>query len=205
MAIVRSPPVGPSVAPLALTLITISLGFALWRRRRSRVAHLQWPELGLAVYTSTIPGAGLGLFAMRDFESGAVVAAYYGEVLSFARMALRENREYIMGGFGMNAFVDAAQQLDCPARYINDCFDASKLNARFVKDPALRRATAVATRAVRAGEEILASYGEDYWRARGVDPATGLTAEPDDETKEGLRLLEAARARAKRTQNMDGR
>jgi hypothetical protein len=89
-------------------------------------------------------------------------------------MALRENREYIMGGFGMNAFVDAAQQLDCPARYINDCFDASKLNAKFVKDPALRRATAVATRAVRAGEEILASYGEDYWRARGVDPATGL-------------------------------
>ena len=201
----RSPPVGPSVAPLVLTLITISLGFALWRQRRSRAAHLQWPELGLAVNTSTIPGAGLGLFAMRDFESGAVVAAYYGEVLSFARMALRENREYIMGGFGMNAFVDAAQQLDCPARYINDCFDASKLNARFVKDPALRRATAVATRAVRAGEEILASYGEDYWLARGVDPATGLAAEPDDETKEGLRLLEAARARAKSTQTVDGR
>ena len=37
-----------------------------------------------------------------------------------------------------------------------------------------KRAALVATRAIRRGEEIYASYGEGYWRARGIDPATGL-------------------------------
>ena len=170
----------------------------LWRHVRRRTNRLTWPAIGVGVAPSTIPGAGDGLFALRDFAAGEVLADYYGEVLSFAKMALRENRDYIMGGFGLNCYVDAAQQLDCPARYINDSFEPSRINAQFHKVASERRARVRATRPVAAGEEILASYGEDYWLPRGIDPATGAPAEPDEETREGLRLLEAARARARR-------
>ena len=40
-------------------------------------------------------------------------------------------------------------------------------NVRFVKDPARRSATVMATRDLRAGEELYAEYGDGYWRRRG--------------------------------------
>ena len=79
----------------------------------------------------------------------------------------------MMGGFGINAHVDARFALDAPARYVNDHFDKSQLNAEFHKDKSKKRALLVATRAIKRGEEIYASYGESYWTSRGIDPATG--------------------------------
>lgn len=199
------------VALVSSTLgLSVIVALLLWRHVRRRqtttsvASRLTWPELGVAVAQSTIAGAGNGLFATRDFAAGETLATYYGEVLSFAKMALRENRDYIMGGFGLNCFIDAAQQLDCPARYINDCFEPSKINARFLKVASERRAYVIATRPLAAGEEVFASYGEEYWKPRGIDPTTGAPAEPDEETKEGLRLLEAARARGRRMALGDG-
>lgn len=53
--------------------------------------------------------------------------------------------------------------------------------------PALRAlshsATLIATRLIRRGEEVYASYGESYWRARGIDPETGV-ALPAEEKKQ---------------------
>lgn len=69
--------------------------------------------------------------------------------------------------------MDARFALDAAGRYVNDNFDKTRLNASIEKDRAARRARVVATRPIRAGEEIYASYGETYWRARGIDPVTG--------------------------------
>jgi hypothetical protein len=155
---------GSPASHVLLGLCALAAVAAWWRlHRRSRLPpgrsqpRLSWPERGVAVYPSTIAHAGDGLFATRDFCEGEVVAEYYGEVLSFAKMALRENRDYIMGGCGLNAYVDAAHCHSCPGRYVNDTFDAGQRNARFRKDASSRRAAVVATRAVRAGEEIFAS------------------------------------------------
>ena len=73
----------------------------------------------------------------------------------------------------INAHVDARFALASPGRYVNDHFDASRLNARLDKDKGRKRARVVALRRIEAGEEVYASYGETYWRARGIDPATG--------------------------------
>ena len=56
---------------------------------------------------------------------------------------------------------------------VNDNFDKSQLNAEFHKDKARKRAILVATRFIKRGEEIYASYGESYWTSRGIDPCTG--------------------------------
>ena len=71
--------------------------------------------------------------------------------------------------------------MTAPGRYVNDNFDTAALNAEFHKGRETRTATLVATRDIRRGEEIYASYGESYWRSRGIDPITGtaLAAEPE--------------------------
>ena len=53
-------------------------------------------------------------------------------------------------------------------------------------------------RPIRAGEEIFVHYGYDYWKARGIDPATGNPAPPEGEVAESLKLLEKLRERARK-------
>ena len=114
-------------------------------------------------------------------EAGTVLGEYRGRVLSLLQATRLKDRDYLMGGFGLNAHVDARFALTAPGRYVNDNFDTAALNAEFHKDRETRTATLVATRDIRRGEEIYASYGESYWRARGIDPITGtaLAAEPE--------------------------
>ena len=69
--------------------------------------------------------------------------------------------------------MDAKFAYDAPARYVNDNFDPKRINARFDKDKKRRRARLIALRPIARGEEVYASYGETYWRARGIDSTTG--------------------------------
>ena len=149
-------------------IVTVSaIALVWWRRRRllRPPAKRSWP--GLEVRASRIPNAGDGLFTTREFAAGEVLGEYYGRVLSLLQVMKLQNRDYVMGGFGsINVHVDARFALNSPARYVNDNFDTSALNARFDKLKAQRRARLVATRPIKAGEEVYASYGEAYWRAR---------------------------------------
>ena len=143
------------------------------RRRRAATTLRCWPDQGLEVRPSLIAGGGDGLFAARAFGEGEVLGEYRGQVLSLLQAYKLEDRDYLMGGFGLNAHVDARFALDAPARYVNDNFDPTKLNARFEKNKEAKRALLLATRRIEAGEEVYASYGESYWRARGIDASTG--------------------------------
>jgi len=156
----------------AAAATTVALALA-WRRLRRPAPSRQWAH-GVEARRSRLPRGGDGLFAARAFGVGEVLGEYHGRVLSLYQATQLENRDYLMGGFGINAHVDARFALGAAARYVNDHFDPTARNARFVKDKAEKRATLVATRTIRRGEEIYASYGESYWSARGVDYATGL-------------------------------
>ena len=188
----------PGFGALCLAAVASTAVYWLWRRRtagRQKIAR-SWPSEGVATGPSRIPGAGDGLFATRTFEADETLCEYFGEVLSFAEMVKRADHDYIMGGFGPNRFVDASASVECPGRYVNDNFDSSKVNAAFRKDCERRRAQIIALRRIYAGEEVYCRYGEDFWLPRGIDPTTGGPHEPDEETRLGLRLLAAARARA---------
>lgn len=128
---------------------------------------------GLDVRPSRVAGAGDGLFAARPFAQGELLCEYAGRVLSLARvmrMSVGE-RDYVMGGFGLNAHVDGRHDLNMLARYINDNADPAMINAEFVKLRAERKALVRALRPVACGEEIFCSYGEGYWRVRERAPA----------------------------------
>ncbi|KAJ1623932.1 hypothetical protein T492DRAFT_1051641 [Pavlovales sp. CCMP2436] len=123
---------------------------------------------GLDVRPSLVVGAGEGLFALRGFLEGELVCEYVGRVLSLAevmRMSVPD-RDYVMGGFGLNVHVDGRHNHNMLARYINDNGDPALINAEFVKLRAERKALVRALRPLRAGEEIFCAYGEGYWRAR---------------------------------------
>lgn len=118
-------------------------------------AHRQ----GLDVRDSLLPGAELGLFAMRAFERGRTITTYHGRVLHLKevlRLSAAE-REAVMSGFGMDTYVDAGRDMNVLARYVNDPFEPHAVNAEFVRVLPEHRALLVATRDIEPGEEIYAS------------------------------------------------
>ena len=141
------------------------------RRQREREAAYRvgpaWRRLRVA--PSTINGAGEGLFATQAIAGNDTIGFYRGEVLTLREALQLKDRDYLMGGFGPNAHVDARNAFAMPGRYVNDAFDASRLNARFDKSKATRSARVIALRDIGEGEEIFASYGRSYWTARGFD------------------------------------
>lgn len=70
-------------------------------RARSLPAAAATVGDGVAVSASTIPGAGLGLFATRAFASGALVTAFDGELLSPAELRAAELRTHTVQHDGL--------------------------------------------------------------------------------------------------------
>ena len=95
---------------------------------------------------STVPDAGEGLFATERIARGEIIGFYRGEVLTLREAMALQDRDYLMGGFGVNAHVDAQRAFAMPGRYVNDVFDAGRRNARFEKSRATRSAKVVALR-----------------------------------------------------------
>lgn len=125
---------------------------------------------GLAVQRSFIPAAGNGLFALRHFQKGDLLCVYRGTDLSLKdvlKMKL-EDKDYVMGGFGLNCHLDASSHVDVLARYINDNFmNRKSINTKFVKSKKYKFALVIALRNIEPGEELYASYGDSYWSVRG--------------------------------------
>jgi len=187
----------------ASVLALCAAAWLLGRRRQKAVAATvtplrSWPQ-GVEVRPSLIENAGEGLFAARCFAKGDVLGEYRGVVVSMMQRLKRDDddTDYMMGGWGMNTFVDAKDCYEAAGRYVNHAFDPAQRNAYFQRHADEPWALLVATREIAAGEEIYASYSDDYWRARGIDPNTGLPAPPDGEIMEQLRIMKELRARAR--------
>ena len=177
--------VGAVVAAASSALVALGLyrqAQARWRRAAQRALEASfrvgpaWERV--AVGPSRVAGGGDGLFALAAFKTGEVLGSYRGRVLTLAQATKLPDRDYLMGGFGLNAHVDAREAYAMPGRYVNDHFDASRLNAEFRKNKAARSAALVAIRPIATGDEIHAAYGASYWRARGVDPQSGRSLAP---------------------------
>ena len=155
----------PTLNPLRLAQKVHALDLLLTFLRGHVAAN------GLEVKTSTIPAAGNGLFTTRSFPKGTLLCVYSGTPVSLTQAMRREKQgrhgDYVMGGFGLFWRVDAEPHPKVLARYINDHWlEPQRQNAQFIKLKKERKALVVATRALDAGEEVFASYGEGYWRKR---------------------------------------
>lgn len=128
---------------------------------------------GVEVKESGIRGAGLGLFATRVFEAGQYISKYGGEVVNMAELNRRYGKNatapYAMDIPGRGRFVDAIYSNSGNARYANDCFNSTfRCNAELVRRADARERLRATTR-INIGDEILVSYGDEYWLPTGND------------------------------------
>ena len=149
-------------------------------------------EEGVRVKLSSVPRAGMGLFAEREFKRGEKAAAYTGDLVRLDR-AGNVGGAYVLEtkkGVG----IDAARTNSAYGRFVNDPRGSGKqANVAFRVDPRGGGAAAAlrATRAVARGEELLVPYGREYWRAREAGLAVADALPPGR-----LELVSALKAAA---------
>lgn len=126
----------------------------------------------LVVRKSRIPNAGKGLFTTSPIRKGDVIVEYKGENLTWEQCCKRNKKHPDQAPYlffvSKNNCVDAEYTPDALARYANDAegyvqIKGKKNNSeyRVIKS----KPYIVATAPIKAGAEILVSYGGDYWDA----------------------------------------
>jgi SET domain-containing protein len=133
------------------------------------------------VKTSTIAGAGKGLFARQHFKRGDIITLYSGKVLTDADPWPYGDDLYVVR-LGLRKYLDGHERFTLDKkRHLGLRINHSpkNKNARFsylasrIKNPA-RIVEIKATRRIAPGEEIFLDYGPEYFKnleRRPNDPA----------------------------------
>lgn len=118
------------------------------------------------VRKSLLPGAGLGLFANRNFRKGDRIAEYGGKRRLWREVKHEDGHNGYLLRLNRTMAIDARPTLHLPGRYANDA--AGLVRIRGLRNNAEYliygdRCFIEATRGIRKGEEILVSYGRAFW------------------------------------------
>lgn len=133
----------------------------------------------VSINPSMIPGSGMGLFADEYIKKGELIVMVTGEKYSSESDVVLENNYYLLdSGDGTNDYIDVKG----PAMYANDACGPVRLPGmvnnslfRLLDDGTM---WLEATRAIRPGQEVFASYGRAYWAAiRSLQREAAQTAE----------------------------
>lgn len=120
----------------------------------------------VSVNPSLIPGSGMGLFADEYIKRGELIVEVTGQRYKGDSDAVPENNLYLLdSGDGTNDYID----VQGPARYANDACGLTRMPGlvnnslfRLLDDGSM---WLEATKTIRPGQEIFASYGRAYWSA----------------------------------------
>ncbi len=121
------------------------------------------------VKKSKIPGAGKGLYTKRDIKKGERFLEYLGEIITEKELDRRAENDLYGYAFYISKkkCIDAYNTPQALARFANDAkgltrVDGLKNNSCY--DIWKNRAWILAEKNIKAGEEILVSYGAEYWK-----------------------------------------
>jgi len=123
-------------------------------------------EKHLLIKKSRIPGAGKGLFTKQFIAKGTRIVEYKGKITTWKNVLQGKNFNAYVYYINRNYVIDAMRRKTAFARYANDANGLSKNhtfrnNAKYVIDG--KRVFIEAKKDIEAGEEILVSYGNEYW------------------------------------------
>lgn len=124
-------------------------------------------EKHLVIKRSKIPGAGKGLFTKKFIEKGTRIVQYKGKLTVWKAIQQQQFNGYVYY-IKRNLVIDARNYTKTFGRYANDAKGIGKLkklnnNSRYVEDG--QKVFIEAIKDINAGEEILVSYGKEYWDA----------------------------------------
>jgi hypothetical protein len=123
-------------------------------------------EKHLLIKKSRIPSAGKGLFTKQFIARGTRIVEYKGKITTWKNVLQGKNFNAYVYYINRNYVIDAMRRKTALARYANDANGLSKNhtfrnNAKYVIDG--KRVFLEAKKDIEAGEEILVSYGNEYW------------------------------------------
>lgn len=126
--------------------------------------------MALIVKKSQLPGAGKGLFTTKPIKKGTKIIEYRGEIIEWKeyRKRVKEEKDGYLFFIRRNKCIDAYNTPQYKARYANDAngivrVKGLKNNAQY--EIHNDRCYIVATRDIKAGEEIFVDYTKEYWDA----------------------------------------
>ena len=127
--------------------------------------HLKSQD-NLRIRASTLPNAGLGLFAAsKVIPRQQNIAPYSGERLTREQVNSKygdERAEYVFCANSRHC-IDGSKTNSSAARFANDN-RGQRSNSKFVYDNRNQRVNLRSTRQIPPGDEIFVHYGADYWR-----------------------------------------
>ena len=122
-------------------------------------------EKHLVVKTSTIPGAGLGLFTEIDIAKGTRIIEYKGRITTWKEVKYDSTNMYLYT-INPKHVIDARRTKKSLARYANDAKGLTRIkgitnNCVYVNESL--HAFIEAVKNIPAGAELLVDYGKEYW------------------------------------------
>ncbi|MEO6134164.1 MAG: SET domain-containing protein [Ginsengibacter sp.] len=123
-------------------------------------------EKQLHIKSSTLPGAGNGLFTTTDIKKGTRIIEYKGKVTTWKEVVNAGTFNAYVYYIKRDHVIDAKNYMKAVARYANDARGLTRKkginnNTTYVQEEG--RVYIEATKNIKAGEEILVAYGRDYW------------------------------------------
>ena len=110
------------------------------------------------------PNVGLGLFAKIDFKKDDDICAYIGDRVPTERYEEFDS-DYRLE-YNKTWTIDSTDPHSCYGRYPNDPILINLVNAKLSKRMKKIEAFVKATKSIKAGDEILVAYGDEYWKSK---------------------------------------
>lgn len=122
---------------------------------------------------SQIPNAGKGLFTAIDINKGEIISVFKGEILTERQIEIRvknnKDRYFIQM---LDGTIMDSMNVKCFAKYANDAkgsLDSALKNNSRIAVSDNDEVCIIATRNIKAGEEIFCGYGKGYWNKHGLN------------------------------------
>jgi uncharacterized protein len=140
-------------------------------------------EKHLIVKPSQLPNSGNGLYTRVFIPKGTRIVEYKGRITTWNDVKDDHDNGYIYT-INNNHVIDAKKTMRALARYANDARGLSRIkgvtnNCDYVNDGL--KAYIESKKDIQPGEEILVSYGNEYWKVIREN----IKAEKEKTKKEG--------------------
>jgi len=125
-------------------------------------------KMALLIKKSRLPGAGKGLYTTKAILKESKIIEYRGEIIGYNeyRRRARNEEDHYLFYLRRDLCIDAKHTPGFKARYANDAAGITRLKGvRNNSDYVIfdDKCFIVASRDIKAGEEIFVNYTKPYW------------------------------------------